>query len=136
MIASGIGGMQSTLNTCIAYAKDRKQFGRPIAHFQAIAHKLAEMKVRLETCRTAVYRAAYLKQTGAEHQMEASIAKYLVGELSVQNALDAIQIHGGYGYLRDFHVERSLRDAKLGSIGGGTSEIQKLIISRLLLGDS
>jgi alkylation response protein AidB-like acyl-CoA dehydrogenase len=67
--------------------------------------------------------------------MEASIAKYVVGELSVQNALDAIQIHGGYGYLRDFHVERALRDAKLGSIGGGTSEIQKLIISRLLLGD-
>ena len=94
------------------------------------------MKVRLETCRTAVYRAAYLKQTGVEHQMEASIAKYLVGELSVQNALDAIQIHGGYGYLRDFGVERALRDAKLGSIGGGTSEIQKLIISRLLLGET
>jgi alkylation response protein AidB-like acyl-CoA dehydrogenase len=135
MIASGIGGMQSTLATSIAYAKERQQFGRPIAHFQAVAHKLAEMKVKLETCRTAVYRAAYLKQTGAEHQMEASIAKYLVGELSVQNALDAIQIHGGYGYLRDYNVERSLRDAKLGSIGGGTSEIQKLIISRLLLGD-
>jgi alkylation response protein AidB-like acyl-CoA dehydrogenase len=136
MIASGIGGMQSTLATCIAYAKQREQFGRPIAQFQAVAHKLAEMKVRLESCRTAVYRAAYLKQTGVEHQMEASIAKYLVGELSVKNALDAIQIHGGYGYLRDFNVERSLRDAKLGSIGGGTSEIQKLIISRLLLGDA
>jgi alkylation response protein AidB-like acyl-CoA dehydrogenase len=94
------------------------------------------MKVRLETVRTAVYRAAYLKQTGVEHQMEASIAKYLAGELAVLNALDAIQIHGGYGYLRDYNVERSLRDAKLGSIGGGTSEIQKLIISRLLLGDS
>jgi alkylation response protein AidB-like acyl-CoA dehydrogenase len=135
MIASGVGGMQSTLATCIAYAKERKQFGKPIASFQAIAHKLAEMKIKLETCRTAVYRAAYLKQTGVEHQMEASIAKYLVGELSVQNALDAIQIHGGYGYLRDFHVERALRDAKLGSIGGGTSEIQKLIISRMLLAD-
>ncbi|HVV75190.1 MAG TPA: acyl-CoA dehydrogenase family protein [Mycobacteriales bacterium] len=135
MIASGIGGMQGTLDTCIRYAKDRKQFGRPIASFQAIAHKLAEMKIRLEACRTAVYRAAYLKQTGVEHQMEASIAKYLVGEYSVANALDAIQIHGGYGYLRDFGVERALRDGKLGSIGGGTSEIQKLIISRILLGD-
>jgi alkylation response protein AidB-like acyl-CoA dehydrogenase len=135
MIASGVGGMQSTLDACVRYAKERKQFGRPIASFQAIAHKLAEMKVRLETCRTAVYRAAWLKQEGQEHQMEASIAKYLVGELSVQNALDAIQIHGGYGYLRDFPVERALRDAKLGSIGGGTSEIQKLVISRLLLGD-
>ena len=136
MMASGIGGMQSTLDTCIRYAKERKQFGRPIASFQAIAHKLAEMKVRLEACRTAVYRAAWLKQEGQPHQMEASIAKYMVGEMSVQNALDAIQIHGGYGYLRDFPVERALRDAKLGSLGGGTSEIQKLIISRLLLGDS
>ena len=135
MMASGIGGMQSTLDTCIRYAKERKQFGRPIASFQAIAHKLAEMKVRLEACRTAVYRAAWLKQEGHEHQMEASIAKYMVGEMSVQNALDAIQIHGGYGYLRDFPVERALRDAKLGSLGGGTSEIQKLIISRLLLGE-
>ncbi len=133
MMASAIGGMQSTLNAAIRYAKQRHQFGRPIAHFQAIAHKLAEMKVKLEACRTAVYRAAWLKQEGHPHQMEASIAKFMCGEMSVQNALDAIQIHGGYGYLRDFPVERALRDAKLGSIGGGTSEIQKLIISRLLL---
>jgi alkylation response protein AidB-like acyl-CoA dehydrogenase len=133
MMASAIGGMQSTLNAALRYAKERQQFGRPIAHFQAIAHKLAEMKVRLEACRTAVYRAAWLKQEGQPHQMEASIAKFMCGEMSVQNALDAIQIHGGYGYLRDFPVERALRDAKLGSIGGGTSEIQKLIISRLLL---
>ena len=135
MMASSIGGMQATLDTCVAYAKQREQFGRPIASFQAIAHKLAEMKVRLEACRTAVYRAAWLKQHGQDHQMEASIAKYLCGEYAVQNALDAIQIHGGYGYLRDFPVERALRDAKLGSLGGGTSEIQKLIISRLLLGE-
>lgn len=133
MMASAIGGMQSTLNMALRYAKEREQFGRPIAQFQAIAHKLAEMKVRLEACRTAVYRAAWLKQEGRPHQMEASIAKYMCGEMSVQNALEAIQIHGGYGYLRDFGVERALRDAKLGSIGGGTSEIQKLIISRLLL---
>jgi alkylation response protein AidB-like acyl-CoA dehydrogenase len=135
MIAGSVGGMQATLDAAIRYAKDRRQFGRPIASFQAVAHKLAEMKVRLEVCRTAVYRAAWLKQQGEPHQMEASIAKYLVGEYSVANALDAIQIHGGYGYLRDFPVERALRDAKLGSIGGGTSEIQKLVISRLLLGE-
>jgi alkylation response protein AidB-like acyl-CoA dehydrogenase len=135
MMASSIGGMQATLDTSIRYAKERKQFGRPIASFQAIAHKLAEMKVRLEACRTAVYRAAWLKQHGQEHQMEASIAKFMCGEYAVANALDAIQIHGGYGYLRDFPVERALRDAKLASLGGGTSEIQKLIISRLLLGE-
>jgi alkylation response protein AidB-like acyl-CoA dehydrogenase len=135
MMASSIGGMASTLEACVRYAKDRQQFGRPISTFQAVAFKLAEMKVRLESCRTAVYRAAWLKQTGAPHQMEASIAKFMCGEMATQNALDAIQIHGGYGYLRDFPVERALRDSKLGSLGGGTSEIQKLIISRLLLGD-
>jgi alkylation response protein AidB-like acyl-CoA dehydrogenase len=135
MIAGSVGGMQATLDSAIQYAKERKQFGRPIASFQAIAHKLAEMKINLEVCRTAVYRAAWLKQQGEEHTVEASIAKTLVGELSVKNALDAIQIHGGYGYIKDFPAERSLRDAKLTSIGGGTTEIQKMIISRMLLGE-
>ena len=135
MMGGAIGGMQATLDASVRYAKERVQFGKPIAHHQAVAHKLAEMKLRLESCRNAVYKAAYLKQTGVEHQMEASIAKLMTGEYSVQNALDAIQIHGGYGYLRDFPAERALRDAKLGSIGGGTTEIQKMIISRLLLAD-
>ncbi|HVA61493.1 MAG TPA: acyl-CoA dehydrogenase family protein [Mycobacteriales bacterium] len=135
MMAASIGGMQAGLNGAIRYAKERHQFGRPIAHFQVIAHKLADMKINLEVCRTAVYRAAYLKQIGAPHMVEASIAKALVGKLSVENALEGIQIHGGYGYLRDFPAERALRDAKLTSIGGGTTEIQKLIISRSLLGE-
>ncbi len=135
MIAGSIGGMQSTLDATIRYARERQQFGKPIAKFQAVAHKIAEMKINLEICRTAVYRAAWLKQTGQEHLVEASIAKTLVGELSVQNALNAIQVHGGYGYLKDFSVERGLRDAKLTSLGGGTTEIQKLIISRTLLGE-
>ena len=133
MIAGAVGGMQATLDTTIRYAKDRRQFGKPIAHFQTIAHSLAQMKINLEVCRTAVYRAAWLKEQGEPHSMEASIAKTLVGEKSVENALAAIQIHGGYGYTTDFPVERALRDAKLGSIGGGTTEIQKLIISRELL---
>ena len=134
MMASSIGEMQAVLDDTIRYAKEREQFGQPIAKFQAVAHKIAEMKINLEVCRTAVYRAAYLKQVGQPHQVEASIAKTLVGELSVKVALDAIQVHGGYGYLRDFSPERSLRDAKLTSLGGGTSEIQKMIISRALLG--
>ncbi|MCA1822687.1 MAG: acyl-CoA dehydrogenase, partial [Frankia sp.] len=113
----------------------RSQFGKPIAHFQVIAHKLADMKINLELCRTAVYRAAWLKQAGEPHQVEASIAKAVIGELAVRNALEAIQIHGGYGYLKDFDAERALRDAKLLSIGGGTTEIQKMIISRALLGE-
>lgn len=135
MVAATVGGMQATLDETIRYAKEREQFGHPIAKFQAIQHKIAEMKINLETCRNAVYRAVWLKQTGAEHQVEASIAKTLVGDLSVHNALEAIQIHGGYGYLREFPAERGLRDAKLTSIGGGTTEVQKLIISRTLLGE-
>jgi alkylation response protein AidB-like acyl-CoA dehydrogenase len=135
MLAASVGGMAATLTDSIRYAKDRQQFGRPIANFQVIAHKLADMKINLEVCRTAVYRAAWLKQHDHPHQLEASIAKTLVGKLSVENALEAVQIHGGYGYLKDFPAERALRDSKLTSIGGGTTEIQKMIISRALLGD-
>ena len=135
MLGAGIGGMQATLENTVAYAKAREQFGRPIAHHQVIAHKLADMKINLETVRMAVYRAASLKDAGIEHQQEASIAKALLGKLSVENALESIQIHGGYGYLKDFPAERSLRDAKLAAIGGGTTEIQKLIISRALLAE-
>jgi alkylation response protein AidB-like acyl-CoA dehydrogenase len=134
MLAGIVGGMQATLADAIAYAKDRRQFGRRIADFQVIAHKLADMKINVEVVRTAVYRAAWLKQEGLEHSVEASIAKVLVGRLSVDNALEAIQIHGGYGYTKDFGAERALRDSKLASIGGGTTEIQKMIISRALLG--
>ena len=135
MIAGSVGSMAATLHGAVAYAKERRQFGRPIASFQAVAHKLAEMKINLEVCRTAVYRAAWLKQEGRPHTVEASIAKALVGDLSVPNALEATQIHGGYGYMRDYPPERALRDAKLTSIGGGTTEIQKLVISRALLGE-
>ncbi len=133
MMAATIGGMRATIDGAIKYAKQRQQFGKPIAHFQAIAHKLAEMEINYQACRNAVYKAAWLKENGQEHMMEASIAKAMTGKLVVENALEAIQIHGGYGYLRDFPAERALRDAKLASIGGGTTEIQKMIISRLLL---
>jgi alkylation response protein AidB-like acyl-CoA dehydrogenase len=133
MMAATIGGMRSTIDGAIKYAKERQQFGKPIAHFQAVAHKLAEMEINYQVCRNAVYKAAWLKQTGKEHMLEASVAKAITGKLVVENALEAIQIHGGYGYLRDFPAERALRDAKLTSIGGGTTEIQKMIISRLLL---
>jgi alkylation response protein AidB-like acyl-CoA dehydrogenase len=133
MLAGIIGGMRATIDETIRYAKEREQFGKPIAHFQAIAHKLAEMEINYQVCRNAVYKAAWLKQAGRPHMLEASVAKALVGKLSVDNALESIQIHGGYGYLKDFPAERALRDAKLASIGGGTTEIQKLIISRTIL---
>ena len=134
MLAATIGGMRATIDGAIAYARQREQFGKPIAHFQVIAHKLADMEINYQACRNAVYKAAWLKQSGQEHTLEASVAKAMTGRLVVDNALEAIQIHGGYGYLRDFPAERALRDAKLTSIGGGTTEIQKVIISRLLLG--
>ncbi len=133
MLAGMVGGMRATIDDAIRYAKERRQFGKPIAHFQVIAHKLADMEINYQVCRNAVYKAAWLKENGREHTVEASVAKALLGRLSVENALEAIQIHGGYGYTRDFPAERSLRDAKLASIGGGTTEIQKMIISRTLL---
>ena len=133
MLAGGVGGMRAGLDDAIRYAKAREQFGKPIAHFQAIAHKLADMEINYQVVRNAVYKAAWLKQQGQPHQVEASVAKVLLGRLSVDNALEAIQIHGGYGYLRDFPAERGLRDAKLASIGGGTTEIQKMIIAKAIL---
>ena len=133
MLAGGVGGMRAGLDDAIRYAKAREQFGKPIAHFQAIAHKLADMEINYQVVRNAVYKAAWLKEQGQPHQVEASVAKVLLGRLSVENALEAIQIHGGYGYLRDFPAERGLRDAKLASIGGGTTEIQKMIIAKAIL---
>ena len=133
MLAGIVGGMRATLDDTIRYAKDRQQFGKPIAHFQAIAHKLADMEINAQVVRNAVYKAAWLKQAGLPHTVEASVAKALAGKLAVDNALESIQIHGGYGYLRDFPAERALRDAKLASLGGGTTEIQKVIISRTIL---
>lgn len=133
MLGSAIGGMARTLDDSIAYAKQRQAFGQPIAKFQAIAHKLADMKIRLETARLFLRYAAWLKDQGRPHKMEASIAKAYVAECATRSAEDGIQLHGGWGYIKDFPVERAWRDAKLSSLGGGTTEIQKVIISRMLL---
>jgi alkylation response protein AidB-like acyl-CoA dehydrogenase len=135
MIASALGGMAASLEDCVAYAKQREAFGKPIARYQAISHKLADMKIRLETARLTLRFAAWLKDRGGPHQLEASMAKAYVADCALANANDAIQIHGGWGYIKDFDVERSWRDAKLSSLGGGTTEIQKLVISRVLLGE-
>jgi alkylation response protein AidB-like acyl-CoA dehydrogenase len=135
MIASAVGGMARTLDDCLAYSQQREAFGKPIAAFQAVAHKLADMKIRLETGRLLLRYAAWLKDQGRPHMIEASMAKAYVAECATRNAEDGIQIHGGWGYIKDFPVERAWRDAKLTSLGGGTTEIQKVVISRLLLGD-
>jgi L-prolyl-PCP dehydrogenase len=132
ILASYLGTMQRQLETCIRYARDRKQFGKPIGRFQAIAHRIANMKVRLESARWLVYRVAWLKQQGKSAVMDAAIAKLSASESFVQSCLDAVQIHGGYGYMTESGVERDLRDSISGTIYSGTSEIQRNIISAWL----
>ncbi len=132
ILASYLGTMQRQLETCVKYARHRKQFGKPIGRFQAIAHRLANMKIRLEAARWLVYRVAWLKRQGKSAIVDAAIAKVSVSESLVQSCLDAIQIHGGYGYMTDFGVERDLRDSIAATIYSGTSEIQRNIIAAML----
>jgi len=141
VIAAGpVGLAQQALDLSIRYAKEREQFGRPIAHFQMIQAKLADMYTRVEAARLLTYKAAVLAQTserggkGSEIHKVAAAAVLYAAEMSVQVALDAIQIHGGYGYTMEFPVNRLLRDAKLYTIGAGTSEIRRLVVARELLG--
>jgi alkylation response protein AidB-like acyl-CoA dehydrogenase len=131
ILASHLGAMQRLLETSVNYARERQQFGEPIGKFPAIADKIAEMEVRLETARLVLYKAAWLKKQGKHPLREIAIAKLYVSEACVQSCLDAIQIHGGYGYMTEFQIERELRDAVAGKIYSGTSEIQKKIIAGL-----
>ncbi|MFC1658431.1 acyl-CoA dehydrogenase family protein [Candidatus Omnitrophota bacterium] len=132
MLASDIGVMERQLEICIKYAKDRKQFNRQIGKFQAISHKIADMKVRLETARLILYKVTWLKKTQDRAGMEAAIAKLYLSESLVKSCLDAIQIHGGYGYTTEYELERDLRDAVGSTLYSGTSEIQKNIIAQYL----
>jgi len=132
--AFSVGIAQAALEASMKYAKDRKQFGHAIADFQAVQFKIAEMATTVAAARLLTWRAASLRDEGREHTAESSMAKLFAGEAAVEIALDAIQIHGGYGYTKDYPVERYLRDAKLGTIGEGTSEVQRLVIARELLG--
>jgi len=134
MLAPAIGIMEAHLEACIKYAKGRKQFGRPISSFQAIQFKLADMKVWLETGRWVLYNVAWTKDQGIMDPLMASVSKLYITEVALKSADQAVQIHGGYGYTKEYAVERALRDAKLGTLGGGTSEIQRWIIGRLLVG--
>lgn len=130
--ALSVGIAQASLDAALAYAKERKQFGQPISKFQAIQFKLADMATRIELSRLAVHRAAWLKDQGQPFTRESAIAKLFASETSVAAALEAIQIFGGYGYTKEYPVERYLRDAKLMEIGEGTSEVQRLVIARQL----
>ncbi|HTS88216.1 MAG TPA: acyl-CoA dehydrogenase family protein [Gemmatimonadales bacterium] len=132
ILGSVVGAMERELEICVDYAKTRKQFGKPIGNFQLVAGKLSEMKVRLETSRLLLYRAAWAHGRGEPNALEGAIAKLAISEAAVQSSLDAIQIHGGYGYMREYQVERHLRDNVSSRLYSGTSEIQRLIIARHL----
>lgn len=130
---TSIGIAQACLDASVRYVKERKQFGRPIGEFQLVRNMLAEMATRLEISRAFTYALFPLVQEGARVTKEASMAKYYASIMATRAALDAVQIFGGYGYMREYPVQRYLRDAKLVEIGGGTSEIQKMIIAKELL---
>lgn len=131
--ALALGIAKGAYEAAVKYAKEREQFGKPIAHFQAIAFKLADMATQIEAAELLLFQAAYLKNNKKNLTKESAIAKYYASEVAVKVADEALQIFGGYGYTKDFPVEKFYRDAKLCTIGEGTSEIQKLVISREIL---
>lgn len=131
--ALGLGIAKGAYRAAVQYAKEREQFGRPIGQFQAIGFKLADMATKIEAGELLTLQAADMKNKGLKMTKEAAIAKYYTSEISVQIATDAVQVFGGYGYTKDFPVEKFYRDAKLCTIGEGTSEIQKLVIAREIL---
>jgi len=131
--AQAVGIAQAALDSGLAYAKERQQFGKPIAEYQAIQWKLADMATEIDAARLLVRQAALMKDAGLDYTRQASQAKLYASELATRAAGHAIQIHGGYGYIRDFGVERLYRDAKATELYEGTSEIQRLVIARQLL---
>jgi len=133
--AMGLGLAQGAYEMALKYAKERKQFGKPIAKFQAISFKLVEMATKIELARNTLYKACRLKDTGKNFSKVAAMSKYYCSEIAKQIADEAVQIHGGYGLMKDYPIERFYRDQRLLQIGEGTSEIQKIVIGRNILGN-
>nr|AQQ74744.1 hypothetical protein [uncultured bacterium] len=132
--ALSVGLAQGAFEAAMRYAQERVQFGKPIAEHQGVAMKLARMNMEIEAARLLTYRAAWLRDQGKPFRREASQAKLFASEVAVRTAEDAVQIHGGYGYIKEYPVEKYWRDSKLLTIGEGTSEIQRMVIARSLLG--
>lgn len=130
-LSLGIG--QGALDASIKYAKERKQFGKPLADFQGIQFKLSDMATELDAARLLIYKAAWYKDNGKDINLSASMAKYYASEVATRATNEAIQIHGGYGFIKEFPVEKLYRDVKLMTIGEGTSEVQKMVIARNIL---
>lgn len=133
--AQAVGIAQAALDEALRYSKEREQFGRPIAHFQLVQEMLVSMAVKVDAARLMMYRAAKKRDSGEKFTKEASMAKLYASQIAVECALDAIQVHGGYGYSKEYPVERFLRDAKVTQIYEGTSEVQKLVIAKALLAE-
>jgi alkylation response protein AidB-like acyl-CoA dehydrogenase len=132
--AMAVGLAQAALDASTQYARDRKQFGRPIGTFQGVAFMVADMATEVEAARQMVYRAAWLKDEGRDYGLAAAQAKLFASEVSQRVTNWGVQVHGGYGYVEEYRVERFLRDAKLTELGEGTSQIQRLVIGRKVLG--
>ena len=133
--AQAVGITQAALDDCVKYSRERKTFGKPIAEHQAIGFKIADMATDLDAARLMLYRAAFLMQQGAKATKEISMAKLFASEMAMKHTVEAVQVHGGYGYIQEYRVERLMREAKITQLYEGTSEIQRMVISRSLLRD-
>lgn len=131
--AQALGIAAGAYELSIKYAKEREAFGKPISQHQAIAFKLADMSTDIEAARLMVYRAAWMKDNGLDYTSGAAMAKLIASDAAMKHTVEAVQVHGGYGFVKEYHVERLMRDAKITQIYEGTSEIQKLVISRNIL---
>jgi alkylation response protein AidB-like acyl-CoA dehydrogenase len=130
IMASHVGQMRRTMERCVEYARQRRQFGKPIAKFESVADKIANMQIAVDASRALVLRVGWMMDNGHDPMLSAAVAKAFVSEASVRTHLDAVQVHGGYGYTTEFELERALRDSVGGTIYSGTSEIQRRIIAR------
>ena len=131
--ALSLGIAEGAFDAALAYSKERQQFNKPISSFQGISFKLAEMATEIEAAKLLIFRAADMKNRGLNVTKESAMAKYYASEVAVKVATEAVQIFGGYGYTKDYPVEKYYRDSKLCTIGEGTSEIQKIVIAKQLL---
>jgi alkylation response protein AidB-like acyl-CoA dehydrogenase len=131
--AQALGIASGAYELALAYSKERKAFGKPISQHQAIQFKLADMATQIEAARLLVYKAAWLKDQGEDYAQDSAMAKLYASEVAMNVTIEAVQVHGGYGYVKEYHVERLMRDAKITQIYEGTSEIQRIVISRNVL---
>jgi alkylation response protein AidB-like acyl-CoA dehydrogenase len=132
--SQALGIASGAYELALQYSKERKAFGVPISNHQAIQFKLADMATEIDAARMLCLRAAWMKDQGLDYVTAAAMAKLFASRVAMETTVEAVQIHGGYGYVKEFHVERLMRDAKITQIYEGTSEIQKIVISRALLG--